>query len=233
MGKLHLAPRTGFYADIHFANPISGAADASGLVGYKNGTKNAGNSTLVVSVRSGSLFTFKPLVHTISAAQGSGISVSQEEGIVTLDASVNGGGGGTGDTHFLGVIDSSANLDANGVCWVNTDAMFADYTYRHVEVHVFNGAGEKVEPTISFFNGGQAVKVDFGSKAEYVEMCSPRSSTKMYVHIEVAPTYVATVTSSAPNAQIFDTDSEADAYEKEQTKTEATRASSDIKPERE
>lgn len=231
MGKLHLAPRTGFYADIHFVNPVAGVADASGLVGYKNGSKNAGNSTLAVSVRSGSLFTFKPLVHTISAAQGSGISVSQEEGIVTLDASVNGGGG-TGDTHFIGVINSSTNLDDNGACWVDTDAMFADYTYRHVEVHVFNGAGEKVEPTISFFNGGQAVKVDFGSKAEYVQMCST-GSTKMYVHIEVAPAYTATITKTEPTAVHFSTDSEADAYEKEQTKTEATRASSDIKPERE
>lgn len=232
MGKLHLVPRTGFYADIHFVNPVAGAADASGLVGYKAGNKNAGNSTLTVSVPSGSnSYAFKSLVHTISAAQGSSITVSQEDGIVTLDASINSGGG-TGDTHFIGVINSSSNLDANGACWVNTEAMFTDYTYRHVEVHVFNGAGEKVEPTISFFNGGQAVKVDFESKAKYVELCST-GSTKMYVHIEVAPAYVATVTSSAPNAQIFVDDAEAEAYEKGQTKTEATRSSSDIKPDRE
>lgn len=231
MSKLHFAPRTGFYADIHFANSVSDEADASGLVGYKDGSKNAGNSTLAVSVHSGGLYTFKPLVHTISAAQGSGIAVSQEDGIVTLDASVNGGSG-TGDTHFIGVIDSSANLDDNGACWVNTDAMFADYTYRHVEVHVFNGEGEKVVPTISFFNGGQAVKVDFRSKDEYVRMCSDRS-TKMYVHIEVAPAYTATITKTAPAARGFDTDGEAEAYEKEQTKTEATRASSDITGKRE
>lgn len=226
MSKLHLASRTGFYADIHFVNPISDVADASGLVGYKNGS-NAGNSTLAVSVSSGDLFTFKPLVHTISAAEGSGIKVSQEDGIVTLAASVNGGSG-PGDTHFIGVINSAADLNDAGECWVNTAAMFTDYTYRHVEVHVFNSAGEKVTPTISFFNGGQAVKVGFGSKEGYVKMCSI-TGTKMYVHIEVASACSATITSTAPTAQVFSTDEDAATYEKEQTMTTLTRSSSHIK----
>ena len=230
MGKLHLGPRTAFYADIHFANPVGDTvADASGLVVYMTADK-ASISTLQVSVPSGNSYAFKSLVHTITTPQNSGLTVSQEGGIVTIDGSASGGG--SGDTHFLGVINSSANLDANGACWVNTEAMFTDYTYRHVEVHVFNGAGEKVEPTISFFNGGQAVKVDFESKAKYVELCST-GSTKMYVHIEVAPAYVATVTSSVPTAQSFTTDEEAAAYENEQIRTEATRSSSDIKPEKE
>lgn len=228
MSKLHLGPRTAFYADIHFVNSVGdAAADASGLVVYMTPDKTASASTLQVSVPSDDSYVFKSLVHTITTPQNSGLTVSQEGGIVTIDGSANGGG--NGDTHFLGVIDSSANLDTNGACWVNTEAMFADYTYRHVEVHVFNGAGEKVEPTISFFNGGQAVKVDFKSKDEYVQMCSA-GSTKIYVHIEVAPAYVATVTSSAPSARNFNTDEEAAAYEKQQTKTEATRSSSDIKP---
>lgn len=235
MGKLHLMPRTGFYEYIHIMNPISGTPDTSGLIGYMSDSKTAENSTLTVSVPDSGTgeYDFKPLVHTIERAT-SNVTITQNNGLVTIGVTGDGSTG-SGDTHFLGVINSSANLDSNGACWVNTDAMFADYTFRHVEVHVFNGAGEKVNPDISFFNGGQAVKVDFKSKEDYEQACSA-GSTKMYVHIEVAPTYAVTVQAVAPIPKDnISSDVSAYAYEEEQRSNLniAVRSSSDIKPTKE
>lgn len=235
MGKLHLMPRTGFYEYIHIMNPVSDTPDASGLIGYIGDSKTASNSTLTVSVPGSGAgeYGFKPLVHTIERST-SNVTITQDNGYVTIGVTGDGSTG-SGDTHFLGVINSSASLDSNGACWVNTDAMFADYTFRHVEVHVFNGAGEKVDPDISFFNGGQAVKVAFKSKEDYAQACSA-GSTKMYVHIEVAPAYAATVQAVAPNPkENISSDASTYAYEEQQRSgmTIAARSNSDIKPTKE
>jgi hypothetical protein len=185
MSKLHLAPRTGFYTDIHFVNPISGVADASGLVGYKNGSKNAGNSTLAVSVRSGSLFTFKPLVHTISAAQGSGITVSQEDGIVTLDAN----GGGTGEIQVIKVTvpKDSASVTSDGVCYANVGVSTSNgFVYR-----AYDKVGDPVAVAVSKNNADENyVTIDFDSSTAFTTL-----NSAVYIDIIVGTTAPHTVNS--------------------------------------
>ena len=201
--KLHFMPRTGFYEYIHIANPKGlTAPDTSGLISYVNGkgSADASHATLAVSVPVNSSYVFKPLVHTIIG--GNNVSVNTDGGYVTISADVSGGTNPSTNnssvTYFLGTIDSSAKLDASGACYIYTQAAFADFTNRYVEVHMYNGAGKLVTPDngFEFWNGGQAIKVGFGSKSEFVRVSE--NTEKMYVHIAVADAYVANVSTGHP-----------------------------------
>lgn len=205
-------PRIKFYNLIHLPVQSSTSApsdDGEGLLRmYKVGTTFG---TLSLRTKTGqSTYGWKNMIHTITSADTTKIDVdvdSNDPGKVTLTCKVNGGG----DTYVTNIldssaavcvvatIDSSANLDSSGKCYINPMPIIADPTYRYLKVDVYNAAYQPVYPVIGVAKQGRVITLDFGSKANYVTGCGTTGETYMTVHVLVGKAYSTNVLTTMPN----------------------------------
>lgn len=162
---------------------------------------------------------WRPLIHTIKPGSNitSVIQDSSDPGIVTINAA--GGGGpvitevdGSTAACVIARIDSSAALNASGVCYLYPLPLSANPYVRYVKVDVYNAEYQPVNAVYGIIQQGATIKVDFGSKENYVSACAD-NTTDMIVQVLLAKAYDTSVRNTVPDLNSFSTKTEADQYE--------------------
>lgn len=196
------------YIKLPIETPDSSIADAEGCLRFTKSTKTAGlRGTLSVSNKtveeSGQLIKWQNLIHTVDSQDKSIVVTSKYPGEIDLSYA-----GDMTNSNYLdsssivciaATIDSSAALDDDGICYISGFPLQVNPIYRYVKVDIYNSAYQSVNPEkgISFLKNGRYIKIHFGTRYKYTQLCFENTSN-MYVRILVGKAYNASVSSEAP-----------------------------------